>query len=94
MKRTQLFRNIHRLMIEILSPVAHVLVEQMIEGEKHAAPCFEFYPPDSQGKALSPKELYDGLAAELDRACQIAGPDTKSGIGKIAFSLKALAPEA
>ncbi|KAM5533430.1 hypothetical protein V8D89_012868 [Ganoderma adspersum] len=92
-KRTQLFRNIHRVMVEILSPVAHVLVEQIIEGEKHAAPCFEFYPPDSQGKALGPKELYDGLAAELDRAYQVAGPDTKSAIGKIAFSLKALVPE-
>lgn len=80
-------------MVEILSPVAHVLVEQVIEGEKHAAPCFEFYPPDSQGKALGPKELYDGLAAELNRAYQVAGPDTKGAIEKIAFSLKALVPE-
>ncbi|KAI1793394.1 ferritin-like-domain-containing protein [Ganoderma leucocontextum] len=93
-KRTQLFRNIHRLMVEILSPVAHVLVEQIIEGEKHAAPCFEFYPPDSQGKALSPKELYDRLTAEVDRAYQAAGGETKEAIGKIAFSLKALAPAA
>ncbi len=79
-------------MVEILSPVAHVLVEQVIEGKTHAAPCFEFYSSDPQGKALSPKGLYDGLAAEVDRAYQLAAGDTKEAIGKIAFCLKALAP--
>ena len=94
MKRTQLFRNIHRLMIEILSPVAHVLVEQVIEGEKHAAPCFEFYPPDSK-KPLSPTALFHGLAAELDHASNAATEDsTKEAIAKIVFSLKGLAPAA
>ena len=93
-KRTQLFRNIHRVMVEILSPVAHVLVEQVVEGEKHAAPCFEFYPPDPQGKALTPKGLYDGLATELNHAYQASTGETRDAIGKIVFCLKALAPSA
>nr|VWO96715.1 Uncharacterized protein [Ganoderma boninense] len=91
-KRTQLFRNIHRIMIEILSPVAHVLVEQVVEGEKHAAPCFEFYPRGSE--ALSPKALYDGLAAELACAYEVAAVHaTKEAIAKIVFSLKAFPQE-
>ena len=81
-------------MVEILSPVAHVLVEQVIEGGKHAAPCFEFYPPESEGKALTPKGLFDGLETELNRAYQASTGETKEAIGKIVFCLKALAPSA
>ncbi|TBU46322.1 ferritin-like-domain-containing protein [Dichomitus squalens] len=95
-KRTQLFRNIHRLMVEILSPVAHALVEQVIDGGRHAAPCFEFYPPGSDGKPLDPKGLFEGLVAEVQRAYNAAtGPEhqgTREAIGKIKFCLTGLAP--
>ena len=83
-------------MIEILSPVAHTLVEQVIEGGKHAAPCFEFYPPGADAKPLGPKELYDRLVNEVKQAYDAAtGPEhkeTREAIGKIVFCLTGLAP--
>ena len=80
-------------MIDILSPIAHLLVEQVIEGEKHAAPCFEFYPPNSK-VALNLKGLFEGLASELSIAFEVAtDSSTKEEIGRIMFCLKELAPE-
>ena len=55
-------RNTHRLVVEILSPVAHVFIKQVMEGEKHLAPCIEVYPPDVQRK---PEGLCHGLAVVI-----------------------------
>ncbi|KAI0668651.1 ferritin-like-domain-containing protein [Trametes maxima] len=64
-QRTQLLRNIHRLMIAVLSPLAHVLVKQPVgpaSAGRFAAPCFEFY-----GRADDPGTPYR-TAGELFRA--------------------------
>ena len=91
MKRTHLFRNIHRLMVEILSPVARLLVEEVIEDGKHAAPCFEFYPP-GWTKALCPTDLFRGLEKELSSAHKASteGSATQEAIAKIIFCLNGL----
>lgn len=89
--RKQLLRNIHQLMVEVLSPTAHVLVQQRI-GNKFAAPCFEFYPQENE-LPLPPKQLFQGLKNEIDAAQKAIDPknqdlkDTADAIGKIAFCL-------
>ncbi|KAI0641117.1 ferritin-like-domain-containing protein, partial [Trametes meyenii] len=66
-QRTQLLRSIHRLMVSVLSPLAHALVKQPVPGGrtgklKFAAPCFEFY-----GRASHPGVPFR-MAGELFRA--------------------------
>ncbi|KIK63443.1 hypothetical protein GYMLUDRAFT_241920 [Collybiopsis luxurians FD-317 M1] len=95
-ERLQLVRKLHKLMIDILSPCASILVKQTIEDPndssnlKHAAPCFEFYPPDKP-EPLPANELRAALKKELDEAHANASEDnTKTAITKILFSLQSL----
>ncbi|EIW65207.1 uncharacterized protein TRAVEDRAFT_42584 [Trametes versicolor FP-101664 SS1] len=89
--RKQLLRNIHQLMVEVLSPTAHVLVQQRI-GNKFAAPCFEFYPQED-GLPLPPRQLFEALKKEIDAAQKAIDPkdstlkDSAAAIGRIAFCL-------
>ncbi|KAF7377627.1 hypothetical protein MSAN_00185500 [Mycena sanguinolenta] len=95
-RRPLLFRNLHRLMIEILSPCAHTLVKQKLPSGKYAAPCFEFYPPAAGAKPLTPKELFKNLTLELETAKKAAEAanetDTIEAIKKILFCTKGLDP--
>ena len=89
-KRTKVLRNIHRIMVAILSPSAHALVGQKISDGKFAAPCFEFYPPT--GGVLAPQALFDALSKELKDAQAAATGGAKDEIAKIIFSLDGLGP--
>ncbi|KZT69515.1 hypothetical protein DAEQUDRAFT_756890 [Daedalea quercina L-15889] len=88
--RKQILRNIHRIMIDILSPAAHVLVEQQVGTEgKYAAPCFEFYPAGKD--PLSPADLFTALKKELESAKAAAqSQETVAAIGKILLSLNGI----
>ncbi|KAI0641122.1 ferritin-like-domain-containing protein [Trametes meyenii] len=97
-QRTQLLRNIHRLMISVLSPLAHALVKQPVPGgrtgkSRFAAPCFEFY-----GRASHPGvpfrtagELFRALKGEVEaarRAAERAGDTDAAGeIERIEYCL-------
>lgn len=50
--RTNLLGNISPLMIDILGPLAQLLLTQQI-GDKVAAPCFNYYHFESTATALS-----------------------------------------
>ncbi|KAF8208005.1 ferritin-like-domain-containing protein [Mycena galopus ATCC 62051] len=92
-RRPMLFRNLHRLMIEILSPCSHVLVTQQLDSGKYAAPCFEFYPPEQGAEPLPPKDLFDNLTKELEAAKRAAKDTaTTEAITKILFCTKGLNP--
>ncbi|KAI0825348.1 ferritin-like-domain-containing protein [Trametes gibbosa] len=88
-KRKQLLRNIHQLMVAVLSPTAHVLVQQKI-GSQFAAPCFEFYP-QGEKTPLKPQPLYEALKKEIEtaqkEATRAGDKNTADAIGRIAFCL-------
>ena len=83
-------------MVELITPVAAQLVQQSIGNDgKFAAPCFEFYPPDSKTPA-APTALYGGLKQEVQKAQAAAEKtgqkDTATAIAKIAHALEGLDP--
>ncbi|KAI0027078.1 ferritin-like-domain-containing protein [Vararia minispora EC-137] len=89
-KRFRLLAKLRRLMIQILSPCAHVLVKQKLASGKFAAPCFEFYPPE-QDDPLEQSKLHERLEDELTSARrQAADQETIDAIEKILFCLKDL----
>jgi len=61
-------------MTGILGKVAKALMQQQITRGVYAAPCFEFYPPDST-TPLDAQSLFAGLKSELKAAQQAAAGD-------------------
>ncbi|EKM50629.1 uncharacterized protein PHACADRAFT_263998 [Phanerochaete carnosa HHB-10118-sp] len=98
-RRAQVLRNIHRIMVAVLSPTAHVLVKQEITPGRFAAPCFEFFPPadpnkpDAPPQPISPDALYQGIQAHLTSARDAATDAAlKAEIGKVLFNTNGLGP--
>lgn len=92
--RTQLFRNIHRIMGRILQPLAMVLVAQTVAvgGEtKHAAPCFEFYPPPPASAPYDHVVLRSKLIGEVQQAqAATSDPATLEAIAAVMICLQGL----
>ncbi|KIK63446.1 hypothetical protein GYMLUDRAFT_72117 [Collybiopsis luxurians FD-317 M1] len=92
-ERIHLVRKLHKLMIEILSPCAYILVKQIIvdgDDKKYAAPCFEYYP---LGKSPLPADqLLAALKDELKQAYNDAAgdSDTQSAIQQILDRIAAI----
>jgi hypothetical protein len=63
--RQFLLRNIHAIMLNVLSPIVGVLVRQTFK-QYVGAPCFNFYEPAAK------KSLYQGLEEEVRRAMREA----------------------
>lgn len=90
--RTQLFRNIHRIMGRVLQPLAMILVTQTltVNGQvKHAAPCFEFYPPLS-ADPLPPSELRSQLIEEANKAQAASDSQTAQAIAAVMICLDSI----
>lgn len=90
----QLFRNIHRIMSRILQPLAMVLVEQTltVSGQiKHAAPCFEFYPPPPASGPYDHTVLREKLIEEVQQAQgATTDPATLEAIAAVMICLQSL----
>jgi len=57
--RVLLLRNIHAIMTNIVTPLAHILVTLKLNNDTVAAPCFNYYPIDK--KPLDHQQLWDDL---------------------------------
>ncbi|KAI0641115.1 ferritin-like-domain-containing protein, partial [Trametes meyenii] len=67
--RTQLLRNVRRLMVAVLSPIARVLIKQPVGNPgQFAAPCFEFYGKDDSDTTYDPKDLFACSKKEIELA--------------------------
>ncbi|PVF96133.1 hypothetical protein CPB86DRAFT_522877 [Serendipita vermifera] len=88
--RIQHIRNIHAVMIEAITPLAALIMKQKV-GDKHAAPCFEYYPPDRTVLEMQP--LFDAIKEQLQTAQSLArDEDSKADISRIQFSVDRIAP--
>lgn len=71
-----LFRNIHGIMSNLLTPLAEILVQQKLGGENVAAPCFNYYALTTAAdgslvpspRPLRPKYLYRELRLRVREA--------------------------
>jgi hypothetical protein len=78
------------LMFNILSPLAKLLIQQELTGDKDsdvAAPCFGYYPLGDDGKPLpplKPNDLYNAALTWATKALDIApskgDKDTLTGV--------------
>jgi hypothetical protein len=77
-------------MIGAITPLAEIIMKQKVEG-KHAAPCFEYYPPGQP--VLSLQGLFEAMKKEADGAQNLASDETtKLEISRIQFNIDRLAP--
>jgi hypothetical protein len=71
--RRKLVGNIHPLMIDVLTPLALVLVKQPLNREENAGPSFEFYPV-----AGSKEEESEGEESEGEEGEESEGEEKKA----------------
>ena len=81
-------------MTNVLTPLAGILVHQRLDYGKFAAPCFNYYPLDDNGKPkapLNPVELHSQLVSRVSDAYDAAPllpADVKKSLRQMAVYIR------
>lgn len=96
--RHYLVRSIHAIMMDLLTPIADILVQQPLDSTvphpQHASPCFGFYGTP-QGTPYNPSELFEAMKKELVGALDTPGGKAgghKAKVEAITYSMDKLPP--
>ncbi|TFK38750.1 ferritin-like-domain-containing protein [Crucibulum laeve] len=92
--RRKLIGNLHAVMIDILTPLADVLVQQPISRGgteiEHAAPTFEFYPTSKLAATdinAAAKELFVAIGTHIDEALKATTEEWKDTLKRVKFAV-------
>ncbi|THG99020.1 hypothetical protein EW026_g3264 [Hermanssonia centrifuga] len=94
-RRQYLMRNIHAIMMDLLTPIADILVQQPFNDTQNASPCFDFYHLPQDSKVSQEQGLFDGITEELKKAMETSGGRAgghKSKLEAILYSASQLPP--
>ncbi|KAH9957774.1 ferritin-like-domain-containing protein [Russula dissimulans] len=93
----RLVGNMNNLMFAILPPLAELLIQQELTGDKDlAAPCFDYYPLGDDGKplpSLKPNDLYSDALKLANKALDLAPDGDKASLKQVVAQIQQSPPE-